>query len=110
MKTKSIESLLFSLGIRQNLKGYRYLVYGLSLCLEDVAYVTNPYKLLYPAISCHFNVSRDAVEHAIRTAVKNCWTYGNQALTKLSGFPLKEKPASKEFIAIVYFHLNKMED
>lgn len=108
MKTKSIEPLLFTLGIRPNLKGYHYLIYGLNLSLNDSSYIINPYRLLYTATACHFNTNSDAVERAIRTAIKNCWNYGNrELLLKLAGFPLKEKPSNSDFLSILYFHLNR---
>ena len=48
MNEKEIEHLLRSLGIGATYRGYRYLNYGIRLCLIDEDYLLSVSKLLYP--------------------------------------------------------------
>ena len=48
---KDVERLLRSLGIGATYRGYRYLNYGIRLCLADEDYLLAVSKLLYPQIA-----------------------------------------------------------
>ena len=51
MPDREIELLIRSLGINGTYRGYRYLCYGIKLCLEDEDYLLCISKLLYPEIA-----------------------------------------------------------
>lgn len=55
----NISKLIRSLGIRSTLKGYRYLKYGLELCMRDEDYLLAVYKELYPDIAEYFGTTQD---------------------------------------------------
>ncbi|MCI9390554.1 MAG: hypothetical protein HFH56_14210 [Lachnospiraceae bacterium] len=106
----NISKLIRSLGIRSTLKGYRYLKYGLELCMRDEDYLLAVYKELYPDIAEYFGTTQDGVEHCIRTAVCSCWYKGNRSLLyKIAGYELLQKPTNSEFIDILYHYLNTQE-
>ena len=71
---KDVERLLRSLGIGATYRGYRYLNYGIRLCLADEDYLLAVSKLLYPQIAKYFHTTSSSVERDIRTAVKVCWS------------------------------------
>lgn len=48
---RDIQKLVRSLGIGGNYQGYRYLLYALSLCLQNEDYLLSVSKLLYPEIA-----------------------------------------------------------
>ena len=77
---KAVERLLRSLGIGATYRGYRYLNYGIRLCLADEDYLLAVSKLLYPQIAKYFHTTSSSVERDIRTAVKVCWERGNLTL------------------------------
>ncbi|MGF0034373.1 sporulation initiation factor Spo0A C-terminal domain-containing protein [Bariatricus sp. SGI.154] len=100
---EKIKRLIFSLGIRSTYQGFHYLCYALMLCLQDENYLLSVYKYLYTDVAEHFNVSRDSVDHCLRTVVSACWYRGNRdLLIKLSGYNLTQKPTNGEFIDILY--------
>ena len=43
--------LLHSLGIGAKYRGFRYLAYGIALCMEDEDYLLRVSKTLYPNVS-----------------------------------------------------------
>lgn len=94
--------VLYKLGVRPNLGGYRYLTYGIQLVEEKperLQYVT---KELYPEIARQYNTNWMSVERAIRTAITSCWKRGNrELLDEMVGYRLEDKPTASEFIAIV---------
>ena len=63
--------LLHSLGIGAKYRGFRYLAYGIALCMEDEDYLLRVSKTLYPKIAQTFQVSSSCVERDIRTAISS---------------------------------------
>ncbi|MDO4313617.1 MAG: sporulation initiation factor Spo0A C-terminal domain-containing protein [Eubacteriales bacterium] len=105
-----IITLLLTLGIRSTYRGFRYLHRALQLCLKDENYLLSIYKLLYTDIAAEFHVSRDSVEHCIRTAIFYCWYHGNRDfLCEIAMYPLSRKPTNGEFIDILYHYLKFLE-
>ena len=47
--------LLHSLGIGAKYRGFRYLAYGIALCMEDEDYLLRVSKTLYPKIAQTFS-------------------------------------------------------
>lgn len=108
---KHITKLLTSVGVRRTLKGFRYIKYGLMLCVKDENYLLYICKEMYPAIANRFDTSPSNVERCIRTAVENCWTYGNRKLlNKIAGYDLQIKPTNSEFIDIMYNYVSYAGD
>ena len=98
MDSRTIERLIRRLGIGATYRGYRYLCYGVSLCLTDEEYLLSISKLLYPIIAKEFNTTLSSVERDIRTVVQVCWEKGNKALLQDIAYrPLYNKPTAGEF-------------
>ena len=55
-----IECLIRSLGIGANYRGYRYLSYGIKLCIYDEDYLLAIGKLLYPQIAKEYQATCSA--------------------------------------------------
>lgn len=103
---ETIRQLNLHLGIRSTYQGFHYLCDALKLCRQDESYLLSVYKRLYPDIASHYNVSRDSVEHCIRTVVSACWYRGNRSLLiEMSGYGLDHKPTNGEFIDILHQYL-----
>lgn len=106
-----ISHLLLTLGIHSTCKGFHYLHYALTLCLENEDYLLFVHKKLYAAISEKYHSSRDSVDHCIRTAVTNCWNSGNREfLCEIAHYQLPAKPSNGEFIDILYHYLKSQDD
>ncbi len=110
METLEIERLIRSLGIGATYRGYRYLSYGIYLCLQDENYLLSVSKLLYPQIARTFCTTSCSVERDIRTVIKVCWERGNREyLRKLALYPLPDRPPASEFIDILVAHLSNQK-
>ena len=108
MDERQIEYLIRSLGIGATYRGYRYLTYGIQLCLKDEDYLLSVSKLLYPQIAEHYCTTSYSVERDIRTVIKVCWDRGNKTLLqKIALRPLAAKPPSGEFFDILTAHLRQ---
>lgn len=108
MEEQKIEYLVRSLGIGATYRGYRYLNYGIQLCLKDEDYLLSVSKLLYPQIAEHYCTTRYSVERDIRTVIKVCWDRGDKTLLqKIALRPLPAKPPSGEFFDILTAHLKQ---
>ena len=93
---RDIQKLVRSLGIGGNYQGYRYLLYALSLCLQNEDYLLSVSKLLYPEIAHTYQTSASSVERNLRTVVSVCWERGNR---------LSSKPTIGEFLDILTEYL-----
>ncbi len=106
MMELEIEYLIRSLGIGATYRGYRYLRYGIQLCLDDEDYLLSVSKLLYPQIAKHYGTTSYSVEKDLRTIIKVCWDRGNkQLLQEIALRPLCSRPPSGEFFDILTAHL-----
>ena len=92
-------------------KGFLYLAYALTLCMQDESYLLSIYTRLYADVGKHYNVNRDNVEHCLRTVVSTCWDKGDRKfLIKISGYNMTQKPTNGEFIDILYHYLTLHEE
>ena len=108
MEIIEIERLIRTLGIGATYRGYRYLSYGVYLCLQDENYLLSVSKLLYPQIAHTYETTSCSVERNIRTVVKVCWERGNKTyLQKLAMHTLDERPTAGEFIDILVGHIKQ---
>ena len=57
MSELEIEYLIRALGIGATYRGYRYLNYGVKLCLRDEDYLLSVSKLLYPQIAKNYHTT-----------------------------------------------------
>ena len=111
MENRTIERLIRRLGIGATYRGYRYLCYGVSLCLTDEEYLLSISKLLYPIIAKEFNTTLSSVERDIRTVVQVCWDKGNKSLLQDIAYrPLYNKPTAGEVLDILVAYIQHTSD
>lgn len=70
MEEVKIERYLLNKGIPPQLKGFRYIVKAIELCLRDMKYLYNITTKLYPNISQIYDDTPARTERAIRHAIK----------------------------------------
>ena len=108
MEDFRIEKLIRSLGIGATYRGYRYLSYGIYLCLQDENYLLSVSKLLYPQIAHMYCTTSCSVERDLRTIVNVCWERGNRDfLQEIALHTLTARPPSGEFIDILVAYLKQ---
>lgn len=71
------QDLLTKLGVPSHLKGYRFLVTGLQMMVEDPSTADLVTKRLYPDIATAHNTTASRVERGIRHAIETVWDNGN---------------------------------
>ena len=109
MPDREIELLIRSLGINATYRGYRYLYYGIKLCLENEDYLLCISKLLYPEIARMFHASSSSVERDLRTVIRVCWEKGNiDLLRSIALQPLNSRPTAGEFLDILVSYLQQV--
>lgn len=108
MGNQQIEILIRRLGIGATYRGYRYLCYGIQLCLTDEEYLLSISKLLYPEIAKAYHTTVSSVERDIRTVIQVCWERGNPVLLQdLALHPLSCRPTVSEFLDIIVGYLQQ---
>lgn len=108
---RDIQRLVRSLGIGGNYQGYRYLLYAITLCLQNEEYLLSVSKMLYPEIAHAYQTTACSVERNLRTVVNVCWERGNRSLLEnISLCPLSDKPTNGEFLDILTEYLRQDSD
>ncbi len=92
-----MEKTLHALGITRRYKGYRQLLYALTLG-------SKPTMQIYQETAEHFGCSWRAVEQNIRTAAAHAWEMNPSLLSEMAGCPLDSAPTTGRFIKIIAAH------
>lgn len=108
--TAVMRAALRMLGIPLTLDGYKYLMAGVQMALEDRNALHGVTKILYPDLGRRFGVSAQAVERSIRGAVLKCWaeTTPEERASRLGGAFARfgtEKPGNARFISALVEHV-----
>ena len=103
-----ISNVVKELGISANLKGYRYIICGVELIMNNISLMDSTMGV-YKGVGKEFNVTPNRVERAIRHAIESGWNKANSTLVKkmfgCSVDSRKGKPANSEFLATVADYL-----
>ncbi len=108
-----IKSLLHQLGIGISYNGYNYILYGLTLILENEFLLVGITKSLYIDIGKRFHTTSTCVERSIRRVVDVIWSdteknciiirtvFGERYLTC--------KPTNKVFLEMLFEYVKNYE-
>ncbi len=92
------------MGVPHHIKGFRYLMTAIFLCIQDMNRLNGVTKDLYPSIAREYHTTPSRVERAIRHAIEvACTRSKDQVVEPEECFYLmgKRKPTNSEFIAFV---------
>lgn len=106
MHTHDIDYVIRTLGVGATYRGYRYLSYGIELCMANEEYLLAISKQLYPEIAKKYKTTIGSVERDIRTVIRVCWENGYDQLQSYSFRPLQVRPTAGEFFDILVAYLN----
>ena len=102
---KNITDLLHEIGIPAHIKGYMYLRTAILQTYENIDFLGQITKVLYPEIARTYSTTSSRVERAIRHAIEVAWNRGNvDAIDEIFGYTVsasKAKPTNSEFIAMI---------
>ena len=95
----TITKTVRALGINATYLGYRYLIEGVRLAMEQEDVLLSVCTRLYPAIAAKYHSTPDNVERNLRTVISVCWERGNRTfLESVFSYPLTAKPSVSEMI------------
>lgn len=100
-KYKEIKDLLYRLGLTANYRGFFYVSYAITLCIEKEERLLLVTKWLYPEIGKRYGTNWKAVERSIRTAGDIMWRENRALLEELAGRRLEEQPRTAQLLAIL---------
>lgn len=100
-----ITELMHELCVPAHIKGYRYLVQSILLCVQDMEMLGAVTKIMYPEIAKKFGTTPSRVERAIRHSIELSWQLCSPSkLYKIFGYTVstkKGKPTNSEYIALI---------
>jgi two-component system response regulator (stage 0 sporulation protein A) len=98
-----ITEIMLEIGIPAHLRGYHYLREAIVLSTQNMDYVCNATKMLYPMVAKQFKTTTQKVERSIRNAIEVSWLRGNPAtLKRLFGCTnpvANRRPTNTEYVA-----------
>ena len=95
-----LNKIFIDIGVPCHLKGYNYLLTGISEVCNNINLLDEVTKKLYPSIARKCGTTASRVEHSIRHVIKVTWMNGNQKeLEKIFGIRAKRRPCNSEFIS-----------
>lgn len=95
-----LNKIFIELGMPRHLKGYNYLLTGISDVCNNINLLNEVTKKLYPNIARKCGTTASRVEQSIRHIIKVTWMNGNhKELEKIFGIRAKRRPCNSEFIS-----------
>ena len=99
-----ISNILHTLGIPVHLKGYQYLKTAISLVTDDITYLEQVTKGLYPKIADEYGIEPSKIERSIRSVLEIAWSRINSRYaSNVLGYNVMptKRPSNAEFIAMI---------
>lgn len=106
---KTMEQMLYSIGLTSNYKGYRQLAQALQIAVEEPEALEAVTKRLYPAVARKCGTNWKAVERNIRAMIEIAWQTAPERLERLSGCSLERRPRPAQFLAFLTHHLSHIQ-
>lgn len=101
----AVYSLLYELGLTADCTSFFHTSFSVLLTAENPKRLLLITEWLYPEVAKHYETTVGAVEHNIRTIVRYTWQLNREALERIAGYSLKNRPTPSQFIAILYIYL-----
>lgn len=96
-----VEEQLMRIGATPEYTGYKYLVQGLIMSMQDESLLNRVTTGLYPAIAGKYHTGSANVERSIRTVISAIWCETNPSeLREIMGRSYTVQPGNAKFIAI----------
>ncbi len=99
-----IMDTLWPMGITIRYKGFRLLVYAISLAMSE-EYCKATTQAIFMETASHFNRTPSSVERNIRTVIARAWEVNPSFLSQVMGEPLKKAPTVSKFIKRVVLYI-----
>lgn len=104
-----VEEQLMRIGATPEYTGYKYLVQGIIMSMQDESLLNRVTTGMYPAIAEKYNTGPANVERSIRTVISAIWCEADpKELREIMGRSYTVQPGNAKFIGILskYFLIN----
>ncbi len=96
-----VEKQLMRVGATPEYTGYKYLLQGLMMSMEDESLLTRVTTGIYPAIARRYGTGPANVERGIRTIISAIWEQADEdELKEIMGRSYAIQPGNAKFIGI----------
>ena len=100
-----METILNSLGINSETKGYKVLTEAILNAMDNKELKNNITTKLYPILASKFQTTANIIEHKIRDCIENVWRKGKfrniNSKLNIQFFSSLQKPSNAEFINLI---------
>lgn len=94
--------ILDRLGISSKYKGYRMLLTGIEIAVQDEDAVTQITQKIYPQIAQRCGTTPVNVEKNLRKVIEIFWNYGDRSFyDEIAGYSPPSRPTNAEFIGAI---------
>lgn len=105
VESSSVSEFLCALGLKPQLKGFKYVKYILENKLDCTAGITT---YIYPTVAKAFNVTPDSIERNIRHLIRSgVYTVDSIKLCEKVFGTFEDFPTNHQFLCSCSIHLNK---
>lgn len=102
---REAEKLLRKMGATSNYYGFKYIIHGIQLIIDNPEVLTNIYKGLYIDIALHHRTSPLCVERDIRTVKELIWKKSDRNILYTVFNGMNEPPCNSIFLDCLTFHI-----
>ena len=101
-----VEEQLMRIGATPEYTGYKYLVQGIIMSMQDESLLNRVTTGMYPAIAKKYDTGAANVERSIRTVISAIWCEADpKELREIMGRSYTVQPGNAKFIGIVSKYL-----
>lgn len=105
-----IYTLLYALGVRANLRGFRYVSCAIALVLQNPERLARPSERIYPEVGRLYHAEPEDVMRDMRRLVFLIWKRSPEELEEMAGKPFPACPTTKQFLAFACRYLAERDD
>ena len=98
---KKVESILHTLGVGRQYKGYALICHVLALAMEDPSRLCNMKKHLFAPTAAAFGCDLRTIERNLRTLIRRAWDNDADTMRQIAGYRLLWCPPVSEFLSFV---------
>lgn len=103
----TVHTILRSLGITQNYRGYHITVLACELLMQDEMLFLCITKGVYSEVAKRLNCRISTIERNIRTIIYRAWDIRRERLCEIAGIELTEPPKVVEFLDMLISYVNE---
>lgn len=98
---RKVETMLHTLGVGRQYKGYNLTCQMLRLAMEDPARLCNMKRCLFAPVARLNGCDERTLERNIRTLIQRAWDNNAEAMCRMAGYRLLGRPTVGDFLSFM---------